>query len=126
MQCLTCTRTKELTAGAGTVNLGTITSLNTDVYISIEDTSTGKQFRQEATSSATGQVDLDLTQPDAYTFRPNADYDVWVWLQTGDISDAQTITNNLLEYECFKLRFVRTVGGSNTFVTDSSQVVEVV
>ncbi len=126
MQCLTCTNAKELTGGNSSITLGTIASLNADVYIYVENTANGKQFRQEATTDGAGVVVLDTTDPSGYTYDTGADYNTWVTLQTGDISDAQTITIDTVGYECLRLRFAKPVGSNNQYVTDAAQTVEVV
>jgi len=125
MQCITYQRTKELTAGAGVVTLGAISSLNTDVYIHVQNTATKAIYRQSATSDGSGVVNLDITDPESFAYHPNTDYEVWVTLQTGDIADFQSITINAIPYEGLLLRFVRQLGGSNTYVSDAAQTVEI-
>lgn len=125
MQCLTCQRAKELTAGAGTVILGTISSLSTAIYINVQNTATKAIYRQSATTDGAGVVTLDITDPSAQAYYFNTDYDVWVTLQTGDISTTQNITINAVAYQCLLLRFVTPLGSSNTYVTDASQTVEI-
>lgn len=125
MQCLTCTPIKELTAGAGTVVLGTVAETSSDVYVYVKNTATKQIYRQSTTTDGDGTVTLDLTDPDAFAYHPNATFEIWVTLQSADIGTVLSITIGASSYECLAARFVRPLGSSNTYVTDATQTVQI-
>lgn len=65
---------------ANTLNLGTITSLNTPVFIQVQKQN-GPEYLQAFTSEADGTIKLDLTDPNTSFFNHfDGSYLVWATL----------------------------------------------
>ncbi len=108
--CDPCLKTELVPKCLTNLIIGTISSLNTAVFVYIRDLTTGKLLRFSEVSSGAGQVTvtgLD-TEPD---FMPDHSYEMWITLQTAiSIEDRETITvtSSLGDVTgtCFQIRFV--------------------
>ena len=111
MSCPTCTETKPIPKCVDTLIIGAIEYDNTDVYIYVENLTTGRIQRIDATSGISGEVELDLTDPDKEYYSPNFTYELWITLQTGSINDKLDVTIGYGLYDCFVLRFLEIFDG---------------
>jgi len=110
------------------VVLGLIADLETDVYVYVKNTATGRIERQPNTSEFNGNVTLALNIPDESFYHPNAEYQVWVTLATaGNMYDTQTITlvDGVTASQCLLVSFERVIEVDNTFITSSQQTASV-
>ena len=116
-----CTIAKHLTTGSTSIEIGTISSNSTDVYIYVRNNATGTIYRQSATSSGAGLVTLDSSLPSGW-YHPSATYDIWVTLQTADNQDdTETITISGTDYTCLQVRFERIIGDDEQYDNITSQ-----
>jgi hypothetical protein len=121
-----CNISKVLTTGSTSIEIGTISSNNADVFIYVENQATGVIYRQEATSSGAGVVTLDSSLPSTGWYNPSATYKVWVTLDTADnLDDAETITISGTDYTCFIIRFERIIGDDEQYDNITSQKITV-
>lgn len=110
-----CQITEMIATCVKNLEIGTITSFNTDILIYIEDDTTGaKPIAFPSTTDGAGIV--ELTDIDTFpTFMPNHSYKLWVALESAtSVESRETITINAIEYTCFNIRFTRVKQPDNT------------
>lgn len=102
MNCNTCNTTKCIPKCFDTLTIGTISHTDADVYIFIKDTTIGRTFRYTGVSSSYGTVQLEVDE-DTIEFSPTHNYELWVTLQTDQMSDNQAITVDEEEVTCLNI-----------------------
>jgi ribosomal 30S subunit maturation factor RimM len=113
MSCPTCQETKPIPKCVDTLIIGAIEDDSTNIYIYVENLTTGRIQRIEATSGISGEVSLDLTDPDKEFYSANFTYELWVTLRTGTINDKLDITILYTVADCFVLRFEEVFDGED-------------
>lgn len=103
--CLTCQRTKVLPRCSTQLTIGLINHVSQTIYIFVENVTTGYRIRQEATSTATGVVNIDMTDPNRNFFSPNMQYEVWVTFRDTSIEERVRISLGGSAFDCFVLEF---------------------
>lgn len=125
MACNTCQSTKSIPVCTGSLVLGNITALNTNVYIFVKNNTTGYIHRQEATSNGSGQVSLDLSLPDPSFYNPDSQYEVWVTLQSTSQNTKLNIAISAVNYTCFDLSFNPVYGEEDENIAYTSHTLEI-
>lgn len=103
--CITCQKTKVLPRCSTQLTIGLINHISQLIYIFVENVTTGYRIRQEATSSATGVVNIDMTDPARNFFSPNMQYEVWVTFRDTSIEERVPISLGASTFDCFSLEF---------------------
>lgn len=106
MACLTCEQTKLIPACTDTLTLGVIDFISTNVYIFVENITTGYQHRQDAVSNALGVVSVDLTLPNENFYSDSFSYEIWVTLR--DVSQTEKLQITVAggaSFDCFDVSF---------------------
>lgn len=127
MTCKQCTSIKEIPTCTTNLELGTIGSNNTDVFIFVSNITTGLNYRQAVESSAGGVVTLIMANPRQDFYNPNSSYEVWITLATGEPIDREDITIDgiLFEDACLNIPFTIYADDNNNPVTYVTVAVEV-
>lgn len=122
-QCNPCTHMKPLARCMAILTIGTITQLNTAVYVYILNHTTGVRVRFPATSNAiTGLVTVDLTD---YPQIENHDYEIWLTLASAtNTDDRLEVTVDTVEYICFAVSFVTVIDEQGAIATGDNQTLE--
>lgn len=105
--CNPCLTTDIIPVCVTSLVVGSISSLNTDVFVYVKDITTSKVVRFEETTDGAGLITITGldTEPD---FMPNHSYELWVTLATAtSIDDREDITvpNAGTTTECIALCF---------------------
>lgn len=105
--CAPCQKAEDIPNCLENLEIGTISDVDTDVYIYIKDITSDNQLRFERTSSAAGLVTLTgLDSEDE--FMPAHSYELWITLKSAtSIEDRETITIGLDTVECIALTFIK-------------------
>lgn len=111
MDCLTCQQTKQIPNCTDDLVLGIIDYVSTNVYIFIENVTTGRVERQEATSSPVGVVTLDLTDPNAHFYSNSYAFEVHVSLRDTTPTEKLPIQLGGSTFDCFQLTFDKIIAG---------------
>lgn len=108
MACNDCHPLASIPECTNEMVLGNI-AVNTQVYIYVENLVTGYIHRQEALSDNTGEVILDLSEPDPSFYNQNSSYEVWVTLRTDNVRMAVTVGADLEEeaVDCIDISFYK-------------------
>jgi hypothetical protein len=109
--CISCRNAKPLSKCGTVIIIGTITQLSTDVAIYVQELSTGRLTRYEATSDGAGVVACDFTN---VKFNENSGYEIWLTLDTlySSLEDKIdfTITGETDAVQCVYVEFMRVNG----------------
>jgi hypothetical protein len=105
MSCPTCQETKPIPKCVDTLIIGAIDYDSTDIYIYVKNLTTERIQRIDAVSGISGEVSLDLTDPDKEYYSPNFTYELWVTLRANTQNEALDITIGYRVYDCLVLRF---------------------
>lgn len=105
MACPTCTETKPIPKCADSLVIGAIANDLTNVYVYIKNLTTGRIQRADEVSDLSGQVSLDLTDPDKEFYSQNFVYELWITLRTTDVNQKLDITIGYTTTDCFTIRF---------------------
>lgn len=89
-----------------------------DVTVYIKNETSGRTEKINSTIDYTGLVAIDMAQIPGF-FHPNADYVLWVTEQNLDIMELLLVEINSVNYDCFRLTFIR------TFVEDELEVLPI-
>ena len=104
--CDPCLQTQLIPVCVTNLTVGDIAALNTDVFVYIEDLTTGRLTRFDVTTDGTGAVIIVLTdRPD---FMPDHAYELHLTLATAtSIEDKELITilNATPAVDCISIRF---------------------
>lgn len=106
MSCSICTETKPIPTCVDKLIIGVIEDINTDVSIYIKNNVTGRIQKVDTTSDGSGEVTLNLINPDKAFYSQNFDYELWITLKDESINDKLDITIGYAVNDCFILRFV--------------------
>ncbi len=129
MTCLQCQSVKPIPTCTTDLALGT-TELGNGiaVYIFVKNLTTGKEYRQAATTEAlpAGRVTLDMTSPSAAFYSPNHSYEIWITRQSDTINERQdfTVQGSALELDCANVVFEKFADDS-AIVAYSSHILEI-
>ncbi len=111
--CITCQKTKVLPRCSTQLTIGLINHISQTIYIFVDNVTTGYRIRQEATSTATGIVNIDMTDPARDFFSPNMQYEVWVTFRDTSIEERVPISLGGSAFDCFVMEFETTFATQN-------------
>lgn len=115
---------KPLARCMAVLTIGTITQLNTAVYVYILNHTTGVRVRFPATSNGAGLVTVDLTD---YPQIQDHDYEIWLTLASAtNTDDRLEVTVDTVEYTCFAVSFVTVIDEQGAIATGDNQTLEVI
>lgn len=102
-----------------TLNIGTISSLSTAVWVYLKNHATGRIDRYSVTTTGAGLVALTISSVKVI---PDHPYEVWVTLQTATNVEAnETITISAVDYTCLAVRFKRVMDSADTVEAETTQ-----
>lgn len=114
MSCETYTQTRPVPACAELLTVGTVPVFSTDVLVYITKQN-GKRIVQEYTTSATGEVVIDLTDPSTSFFN---EFDGIYTVQVGeDYENPLDITVSTQTSKTVGISFVNITGSTETNLT---------
>lgn len=109
--CITCRNAKPLSKCGTVLTIGTISAINTDVAIYVQEVNTGRLSRYEATSDSNGLVSYDFT---SIKFNENSSYEIWLTLDAlySSLEDKIdfTILGDADAVQCVHVEFMRVNG----------------
>lgn len=128
MRCKECTATQSIRSRPATLVVGTVPNNSTALYVYIARDSDRLTYRYTVTSSAGGQISIDLSG-DQNRFTPNHCYTVWATLASAtDIDDKLQITipdgASTSAANCWRIYFVDTYDEDGALITGGSQTLE--
>jgi hypothetical protein len=121
MPCLVCTPTKPIIKCTTNLILGIIAETSADIWIHVRNITTGKLYRQSATSSGAGVVTLDKTKPSTYFYSPNHAFELWVTLEESTF--VESITIGAEEVTCLNPVFENPTDDDNLNISQTTQTV---
>lgn len=124
MDCNNCQLTKPIPVCTLTLIIGDIAPIDTPVYIFIENISSGYIHRQEAVSSPSGLVTLDLSKPDPSFYNIYSNYSLWITLQTSTVNEGEPIIIDSIPYDCLQLHFSPYYDEDDNFVQYNTHKLE--
>lgn len=130
MNCNDCTQTKTLNACASTIQLGTISNLNENVYVYIERTGLAERITRFAvTSDGNGVVAVELDNDDARAFTRHHCYTVYVTLRNTIPTDRLTLTvedgDDGTPGDCFQINWEGPYTDADARATLTNQTLEI-
>lgn len=117
--CDTCLKAKPIARCVTNLIVGTITSLNTAVYVYIFDITTDREIRYSVTSSAAGLITIPITPQ---RFSEDHSYELRVTKVTADNIDVReniTISGDVAD--CVNIEFRTVWKNDNTIATYTNQ-----
>ncbi len=100
MACTTCHQLTEIPECSDSIVLGT-TAIDTELYIYVKNLYSQYIHKQEALSSGSGVVTLDLTKPSKDFYNKDSAYQVWITLKTDN--EKIDFTIDTVSLDCFNL-----------------------
>lgn len=121
--CTDCIKSKPVARCLTNLIVGTISSLNTAVYVYIIDLTTEREIRYSVTSSAAGLITVPITPQ---RFSEDHSYEIRVTLITAaNVDMRQNITVSGEIADCVALRFETIWQNDNTIATYTNQTLAV-
>lgn len=121
--CNSCISAQPIARCITNLIVGTISSLNTAVYVYIKNLTTGRDVRYAVTTSAAGLITVPITPQ---RFSEDHSYELYVTLTTANnISVKQNITISGEVSDCVSLRFKTIYNNDNEIVTYTNQTLTV-
>ena len=122
MSCTPCSFTKPVPVCVQALEVGTITSLATAIYVFINNLTTGKTVRLDEVTDGAGLVTVDTT---GLRFSESFTYELYVVLQAAtSIDDRETITIDATEETCLALPFQTIEGSDQALINYASITLE--
>lgn len=117
--CSECLHPKPIARCVTNLIIGTISSLNTSVYVYISNLTTGREIRYTVTTSVAGLVTIPITPQ---RFSEDHSYEIHVTLATAsNINVKENITIGGDVSDCVSLRFETIWNNDNTIATFTNQ-----
>lgn len=121
--CTDCTHAKPIARCITNLIVGTISSLNTAVYVYITNLTTEREIRYSVTTSAAGLITIPITPQ---RFSEDHSYELHVTLTTAaGINNKQNITISGQLSDCVSLRFETIWANDNTIAIYTNQTLSV-
>lgn len=121
--CTDCIKSKPIARCLTNLVVGTISSLNTAVYVYITDLTTERTIRYSVTSSAAGLITVPITPQ---RFSEDHSYEIHVTLTTAaGVDNKQNITVSGEVSDCVAVRFETIWDNNNDIATYASQTLSV-
>lgn len=117
--CDSCHKPKPIARCLTNIIVGTVTSLNTAVYVYVRNLTTEHTVRYAATSSGAGLVTIPITPQ---RFSQDHSYEIWITKQTAtNISEKENITIGGDVSDCIHFRFENILDNTNAQTTYTNQ-----
>ena len=119
--CVPCNKTELLPVCIDTINIGTITDFDTDIFIYVRDNTVpgGREIQKEETSGSAGEVSLDSK---LFKFMPDHSYELWVTLRDATSKeDRETIDIGGTDITCLTIHFEYVKDESGVNITFTAQ-----
>lgn len=119
--CTPCLVAKPIPSCTQTLNIGTISDINANVRVYIQDITTGQILSFDTTSDGSGLVSVDLSENN---FFDNHAYEMWVTDANAEYRDAKDITidSQTEKVICLRFEYVQdSTGGSELFTSQTLQ-----
>ena len=121
--CSDCIHSKPIARCITNLIVGTISSLNTAVYVYVRDITTDRDIRYSLTSSAAGLITIPITPQ---RFSEDHSYEIWVTLATAaGVENKQNITIGGEVSNCVAVRFETIWNNDNTIATYTNQTLSI-
>lgn len=121
--CSDCVNSKPVARCVTNLIVGTISSLNTSVYVYIRSVTTDRDIRYTVTSSAAGLITVPITPQ---RFSEDHAYEIWVTLTTAaGVENKQNITIGGEIADCVSVRFETIWASDNTIATYTNQTLSI-
>lgn len=121
--CSDCIHSKPIARCITNLIVGTISSLNTAVYVYIKDLTTDRDIRYSVTSSAAGLITVPITPQ---RFSEDHSYEIHVTLTTAaGVENKQNITIGGEVSDCVSVRFETIWANDNTIATYTNQTLSI-
>lgn len=121
--CNDCTHPKPIARCITNLIIGTISSINTAVYVYIKDLTTEREIRYSVTSSAAGLITVPITPQ---RFSEDHSYEIHVTKTTADnINVKENITIGGEVSNCVSLRFETVWDNNNAIVSYTNQTLTI-
>ena len=110
MSCSPCSFVKPVPICVQQIIIGTISSIDANIYVFVKNVTTGKEIRLSTITDGAGLITLDVS---GLTFSDSFTYEFKAILQTAvSINDVETITIGVDSDTCWAVPFV-TIEDSN-------------
>lgn len=121
--CNECIKPKAIARCITNLIIGTISSLNTAVFVYIKDLTTERELRYSVTSSAAGLITVPITPQ---RFSEDHSYEIHITKATADnINVKENITIGADTEDCVSLRFETIWQADNTIATYTNQTLTI-
>jgi hypothetical protein len=110
MSCI-CQESQKIPTCLDELILGSVSEVNTLVYVDIKNISTGYNYRHSVTTSETGVITLDLSEPAPSFYNQDSYYEIYV-SSASHILLPITIDDS--EFECIGVYFEKINGLEET------------
>lgn len=127
MKCNECTQTRELTQGATTLRIGSVTPTDTAIFVYLERTGPARRVtRFSVTTDGSGNIDLELTAAQAEEFGQHHCIVVYATNTTATPGDPLTITlaDTTTTATCYRLNFAAAYDSSDTRTNQANQTLK--
>lgn len=98
--------------------------IDVDVYIFVENLTTGRIHRIPFTTLANGRVTLTMSDPDQHFYNENSTYDVHVTKQSDTINMNVDLTIEGTDHDCVNVNFTNLFDDNDDRVAYSSHSLE--
>jgi len=124
MNCINCIEAKPIPVCSGELIIGTVETIETEVFVFVQNIATGYIATHTVTpSSYDSSVSIPLDEPYPDFYSPNFYFKLWV-SETEDGNEVLPVTIDDVEYECFTIIF-KTIYSSDSAVKISNVTLSV-